>query len=198
MAGIISNKYTGTDAASPLSWGLVVEEVDGVPTVGNVNTIIVSNGTLTDNGGGVVTILTSGGGGGGIPSGPQYAVQLNDGAGNFVGSANYTYDYAAFELTVNGKIIMNNIVEDTTGIDFSPVAANPGTTVAETLWSNSTDANNLYYGANPVLTDASTFTLFDIEDDTTSTTTISRFDNLEMSGGTGISTALAAGPELIY
>ncbi|RLC69206.1 MAG: hypothetical protein DRH97_00505 [Chloroflexi bacterium] len=197
MAGIISNKYTGSDAASPLSWGLVVKEVDGIPTVGNVNTIIVSNGTLTDNGGGVVTILTSGGGGGGAPSGPQYAVQLNDGAGNFIGSANYTYDYAAFELTVNGKIIMNNIVEDTTGVDFSPVAANPGTTAAVTLWSNSTDSNNLYYGANPVLTDASTFTLFDIEDDTTATITISRFDNLEVSGGTGISTALAAGPELI-
>jgi len=197
MAGIISNKYTGSDAASPLSWGLVVKEVDGIPTVGNVNTIIVSNGTLTDNGGGVVTILTSGGGGGGVPSGPQYAVQLNDGAGNFIGSANYTYDYAAFELTVNGKIIMNNIVEDTTGVDFSPVAANPGTTAAVTLWSNSTDSNNLYYGANPVLTDASTFTLFDIEDDTTATITISRFDNLEVSGGTGISTALAAGPELI-
>ena len=198
MAGIISNFYSGADAASPLSWGLVVKEVDGIPTVGNVNTIIVSNGTLTDLGGGVVQVNTGGGGGGGAPSGPQYAVQLNDGAGNFIGSANYTYDYTAFELTVNGKIIMNNIVEDTTGVDFSPVAANPGTTAAVTLWSNSTDSNNLYYGANPVLTDASTFTLFDIEDDTTSTTTISRFDNLEMSGGTGISTALAAGPELIF
>ena len=197
MAGIISNKYTGTDSASPLSWGLVVKEVDGIPTVGNVNTIIVSNGTLTDNGGGVVTLLTGGGGGGGIPSGPQYAVQLNDGAGNFIGSADYTYNYTAFELTVNGKIIMNNIIEDSTGIDFSPVAANPGTTAAVTLWSNSTDSNNLYYGANAVLNDASTFTLFDIEDDTTATITISRFDNLEMSGGTGISTALVAGPELI-
>ncbi|SVB76786.1 uncharacterized protein METZ01_LOCUS229640, partial [marine metagenome] len=106
--------------------------------------------------------------------------------------------YAAFELTVNGKIIMNNTVEDTTGVDFSPVGANPGTTAAQTLWSNSADADNLYYGANAILNDASTFTLFDIEDDTTSTTTISRFDNLEMSGGTGISTALAAGPELIF
>ena len=198
MAGIISNKYTGADSASPLSWGLVVKEVDGVPTVGSVNTIIVSNGTLTDDGGGVVTLLTGSGGGGGAPSGPQYAVQLNDGAGNFIGSADFIYNYTANELTVNGKIIMNNIIEDPTGIDFSPAAANPGTTAAVTLWSNSTDANNLYYGANAVLNNASTFTLFDIEDDTTATTTISRFDNLEMSGGTGISTLLAAGPELIF
>mgnify|MGYP003630324753 CR=1 FL=1 len=47
------------------SGGLTVREVDGVPTVPQVKTIVVSNGTLTDNGGGVVTITTGGGGGGG-------------------------------------------------------------------------------------------------------------------------------------
>ena len=36
-----------------------VEEVDGTPSVTNVNTIKVSNGTLTDDGSGVVTIDTS-------------------------------------------------------------------------------------------------------------------------------------------
>ena len=44
--------------------GLTVEELDGIPTVNNVNTIKVSNGTLTDDGGGVVTLTTGGGGGG--------------------------------------------------------------------------------------------------------------------------------------
>lgn len=43
---------------------LTVKESDGVPTVNNVNTIVVSNGTLTDNGGGQVTVTTGGGGGG--------------------------------------------------------------------------------------------------------------------------------------
>jgi len=45
--------------------GLTVKELDGNPTVAQVKTIQVSNGTLTDNGGGVVTITTGGGGGGG-------------------------------------------------------------------------------------------------------------------------------------
>ena len=43
---------------------LVVKEVDGNPNVPNVNTIVVSNGTLTNDGGGVVTITTGGGGAG--------------------------------------------------------------------------------------------------------------------------------------
>lgn len=46
------------------SGALTVKEVDGNPTVPQVNTIIVSNGTLTNDGGGVVTITTGGGGGG--------------------------------------------------------------------------------------------------------------------------------------
>ena len=41
---------------------LTVKEVDAAPTVGDVTTIIVSNGTLTDNGDGSVTIVIGGGG----------------------------------------------------------------------------------------------------------------------------------------
>jgi len=42
---------------------ITVKEADGSPNVGNVTTIVVSNGTLTDNGGGQVTVTTGGGGG---------------------------------------------------------------------------------------------------------------------------------------
>lgn len=41
---------------------LTVEEVDAAPSVTNVSKIVVSNGTLTDDGGGQVTVTTSGGG----------------------------------------------------------------------------------------------------------------------------------------
>ena len=44
--------------------GLRIVEVDGSPDVSNVTKIIVSNGTLVDNGSGVVTLTTGGGGGG--------------------------------------------------------------------------------------------------------------------------------------
>ena len=44
--------------------GLEVTEVDGSPDVTDVSKIIVSNGTLTDDGSGTVTITTGGGGAG--------------------------------------------------------------------------------------------------------------------------------------
>jgi hypothetical protein len=45
---------------------LTVKEADNNPNVANVRTIVVSNGTLTDNGGGQVTLTTGGGGGGDV------------------------------------------------------------------------------------------------------------------------------------
>ena len=50
---------------------LTVKEADNNPNVANVRTIVVSNGTLTDNGGGQVTLTTGGGGGGGDVSTAQ-------------------------------------------------------------------------------------------------------------------------------
>jgi hypothetical protein len=58
---------TGDDAAGTIKiegGSLTVEEVDGSPSVSSVETIVVSNGTLTDDGGGQVTVTT----GGGIPN----------------------------------------------------------------------------------------------------------------------------------
>jgi len=54
---------------------LTVKEADGSPNVSNVRTIVVSNGTLTDNGAGQVTVTTGGGGGGG--GGDVTTSQLN-------------------------------------------------------------------------------------------------------------------------
>jgi len=54
---------TGTDRGRG---GLRVSEVDGSPDVYGVNWIVVSNGTLTDDGQGKVTITTGGGGGGSL------------------------------------------------------------------------------------------------------------------------------------
>ena len=58
----MANPFFFTGVTS--SGALVVKEVDGNPNVPNVNTIVVSNGTLTNDGGGVVTITTGGGGAG--------------------------------------------------------------------------------------------------------------------------------------
>jgi hypothetical protein len=199
MSGIIPNKYTGSDAGgTTTSFNLTVKEIDGIPTVSGVTTIQVSNGTLVDDGGGTVTITTSGGGGA-VPGGAQYDVQLNDGAGGFTGSNDFSYNSATNVLDVNGKITMNNIIEDTTGVDFAPVAANPGTTATETLWVSSAD-NELYFGSDRVLNNGSTFSLFNVIDDLASSIQLDRtqpvLTDFTFTGGTGISTSLAAGPVL--
>ena len=56
----MGNVYSGSDPKNKLR----VREVDGTPNVFPVSTIVVSNGTLTNDGGGQVTITTGGGGGG--------------------------------------------------------------------------------------------------------------------------------------
>jgi len=57
------NAYTRSQ--SDVKYLSVIKELDGSPLITGVNTLQVSNGTLTDNGSGVVTIVTGGGGGGG-------------------------------------------------------------------------------------------------------------------------------------
>lgn len=62
--------YSGAAWASVGSGAatITVKEADGTPNVSGVSTVVVSNGTLTDDGGGQVTIST-GGGAGSLPAG---------------------------------------------------------------------------------------------------------------------------------
>ena len=70
----MGNIYTGSNSGKA---GLEITEVDGTPDVFGVSKIIVSNGTLTDNGNGTVTLTTGGGGGGG--SGTVTSVEVSGG-----------------------------------------------------------------------------------------------------------------------
>lgn len=58
----MANTFGGSNTGKA---GLNVTETDGTPSVFGVSKIVVSNGTLTDDGAGVVSITTGGGGGGG-------------------------------------------------------------------------------------------------------------------------------------
>ena len=87
------------------SSSLTVRDVDGTPSVSNVTTIEVTNGSLTDQGGGVVRIATSGSGGGGggasstgVPSG----VGFFDNSGSL--SGNNTFIYDGSDIKVSGRI----------------------------------------------------------------------------------------------
>ena len=83
---------------------LTVQDIDGSPSVSNVTTIKVTNGSLTDNGGGVVTIATSGSGGGG--GGTTYTA----GSGlSLVGSEFNVYggsgNFEHVELSTNNNVV---------------------------------------------------------------------------------------------
>jgi len=58
----MANTFGGSNTGKA---GLNVTETDGSPDIFGVTKIVVSNGTLTDDGAGVVSISTGGGGGGG-------------------------------------------------------------------------------------------------------------------------------------
>ena len=89
----MGNVYSGSDPKNKLR----VREVDGTPNVSPVNTIVVSNGTLTNDGGGQVTITTGGGGGGGGIGGSIAVnqVAVGSGADTISGSSGLTFTDSA-------------------------------------------------------------------------------------------------------
>ena len=92
----MGNMYSGKRGA-----GLEVTEVDGSPDVQEVTKIVVSNGTLTDDGSGQVTITTGGGGGGVTLSGSTATtVATVTGANALQGESNLTF--TGTQLTVTG------------------------------------------------------------------------------------------------
>jgi hypothetical protein len=58
-------------------------------------------------------------------------------------------DLTLSTLTVNGKTTINGLI-DPTGMEFTPVSANPGLIQANTIWVNSGDSDKLYYGASSI------------------------------------------------
>ena len=98
-------KFSGVSSTD----GLTVEEIDGNPTVHPVNTIKVSNGTLTDDGGGVVTITTGGGGGSGTVTSVGTGVGLTGGPITVTGTIDLANtavvagSYTSADITVDAQ-----------------------------------------------------------------------------------------------
>lgn len=112
-------KFTGTTLVTSGGGGgggtaLTVEEQDGNPTVTNVNTIRVSNGTLTNEGGGIVSIIT--GGGGSVPS-AEYGEVVDPGGT----SITLALTYVGFNTGAVGEL---------SGMTFSAGAGNDPDTLA--------------------------------------------------------------------
>ena len=106
-------KFTGTTLVTSGGGGgggtaLTVEEQDGNPTVTNVNTIRVSNGTLTNEGGGIVSIIT--GGGGSVPS-AEYGEVVDPGGS----SISLSLTYVGFNTGAVGEL--SGMTFDTSELD---------------------------------------------------------------------------------
>jgi hypothetical protein len=113
----MANIYGGNNTGKA---GLEITEADGTPDVKGVSKIVVSNGTLTDDGQGQVTLTT--GGGGGTPGGSDTQVQFND-AGSFGGDAGLIFNKTTNKLTVAGETeIDGNLNHDGTNIGFFATA----------------------------------------------------------------------------
>ena len=88
-------------------------------------------------------------------SGASGVVQLSDGAGGFTSDSTLSYDTAANELTVDGKLTVTGLI-DPTGLELTPQATNPaaadaGVVDANTLWLDSDASNRLKQGASGVM-----------------------------------------------
>ena len=111
----MANIYGGNNTGKA---GLEITEEDGSPDVSGVSKIVVSNGTLTDDGQGQVTLTT----GGGSPGGSDTQVQFND-AGSFGGDAGLIFNKTTNKLTVAGETeIDGNLNHDGTNIGFFATA----------------------------------------------------------------------------
>jgi hypothetical protein len=113
--GITPNRFSGSVSDNSLT----VRTVDALTSVSNVKTIIVSNGTLTNNGAGTVSIITGGGGGGGI-SGTIADTQVAYGtaADTVGGDANFTWD-SSRQLLGATYSTLANVYEVVADVDIS-------------------------------------------------------------------------------
>lgn len=83
-------------------------------------------------------------------SGASGLVQLSNGAGGFTSDSTLSYDTAANELTVDGKLTVTGLI-DPTGLELAPQASNPGGVAANTLWLDSGASNRLKQGTSNVI-----------------------------------------------
>tara|TARA_R100000808_G_C2155485_1_gene168197 strand:- start:11627 stop:17230 length:5604 start_codon:yes stop_codon:yes gene_type:complete len=103
LSGEWESTFQNVSSLSGSTWGIDIKEADGTPSVTNIKTIVVSNGSLTNDGNGQVTIAT--GTGGADISGADAAfkyIALGSDSGHTWGTNTMTADAAADTLTLVG------------------------------------------------------------------------------------------------
>ena len=125
-------------------------------------------------------------------------IQFKNGS-NFAASSNLSFDNSQNVLTISGKVSMNDLLENPTGVDFTKSNANPGTTAAETLWVQNGGANDgrLYLGANKIAFGSDSFgatTLLELTDTPANfTSAANKFLQVNGAGNAVIFDTIASG-----
>lgn len=130
---------------------LTVEEADGDPSVSEVKKIVVSNGTLTDDGNGQVTISTGGGGSGDVTSSANitdHAIVRGDGGAKGVQDSGILIDDSD---NISG---INNV----TGSDTDLVTGTAGTDGHILTWDANGNAQDSGFASSNLITASSTTT----------------------------------------
>lgn len=126
---LISILFLAGPLWAPIEQQLNIEETDGTPSTFPFK-LLVSTGTLTDNGDGTATLQTGSGGGGGTPSGSSGNIQYNN-SGSFGGAS--TFNVNGSSITASGDMVW-------TGTSVGPVL----TDSASCTWRTTvTTAGNL-------------------------------------------------------
>lgn len=126
--------------------GLEVTEVDGSPDVTDVSKIIVSNGTLTDDGSGIVTITTSG------SSGTVTSVDVSGGTTGLTTSGGAITTSGT--ITIAGTLIVANGGTGATSLTSDSVLTGTGTSAITAEGNLTFDGSTLIVtGSAQVTTD---------------------------------------------
>jgi hypothetical protein len=88
-------------------------------------------------------------GGTGLSDVAEYEIPFGTDGNVLTTSSRFTFNNNLNELTVDGKLTVSGLI-DPTGMEFTPVAANPGGVAANTLWLDSGDSNKLKLGSTEV------------------------------------------------
>jgi hypothetical protein len=109
----VAGNNTGNLATAAFqSQGLVAQTSNttyaGIRFNNTANTWQISNSVYA-NGEAIVAYTSLASGGAGIPGGANTNIQVNDGAGGFLGNANFSFDFATSKVTLAGHQVLGNI-----------------------------------------------------------------------------------------
>ena len=106
----IGNSISSYNGSAPAAGQLLIG--DATAGVWDAATLTAGSNITITNADGAITIAASGGGGGGSPGGNQFNVQINDGAGAFIGDDDFAYDTSSATVAIGQSRGSTTLIQD--------------------------------------------------------------------------------------